>query len=174
MQILFKTELGDFTVELNPEQAPVTTANFMQYVRNGDYHNSTFYRMVSPANRADNWVPTNIDISVIQGGLGMDDHPKKRPPISHETTHQTGLKHVDGTVSMGRYDPGTAHSEFFICVGDQPELDFGGKRNPDGQGFAAFGRVVKGMDVVRKIHASPAKGQTLEPPIQIFAVDEVS
>jgi peptidyl-prolyl cis-trans isomerase A (cyclophilin A) len=84
-----------------------------------------------------------------------------------ERTRDTGLKHLDGTLSMARNGPDTAQESFSICVGDQPELDFGGKRNPDGQGFAAFGRVVKGMDIVRKIHESPANGQQLTPSVRI-------
>lgn len=171
MSVTIKTELGDIKLELYPDKAPLTVANFLSYVQDNAYENTSFYRVVSPANRADNWVPTTVDISVIQGGLGMDAHPKKRAPISHETTRQTGLSHLDGTISMGRLDPGSANSEFFICVGDQPELDFGGKRNPDGQGFAAFGQVLEGIDVVRNIHASPAKGQALEPPIKIYTIE---
>ena len=87
--------------------------------------------------------------------------------IPLERTRDTGLKHVDGTISMARFTPDSAQHSFFICIGDQPELDFGGKRNPDGQGFAAFGKVTKGMDIVRKIQMSPADGQTLKPPIRI-------
>jgi peptidyl-prolyl cis-trans isomerase A (cyclophilin A) len=170
MLILIKTELGEITAELYAQQAPVTVANFLRYISEKTYDNSTFYRMVSPQNRADNFIPTTIDISVIQGGIGMEGHPKKHAPIALETTQQTGLKHLDGTLSMSRFEPGTSNSEFFICVDDQPELDFGGKRNPDGQGFAAFGRVVKRMDVIRKIHACPAKGQWLEPPIRILSI----
>jgi peptidyl-prolyl cis-trans isomerase A (cyclophilin A) len=86
------------------------------------------------------------------------------PPIQQETTAQTGLKHLDGTISMARLEPGSATSEFFICVGDQPELDFGGKRYADGQGFAAFGRVTQGMEVVRAIQALPSGGD--RPPVQ--------
>jgi peptidyl-prolyl cis-trans isomerase A (cyclophilin A) len=94
-------------------------------------------------------------IAVIQGGLL--DEAKTLPPIAHETTRDTGITHLDGTLSLARGAPGTGGgAAFFICVGDQPALDFGAKRNPDGQGFAAFGRVVRGMDVVRKIHAMKA------------------
>ena len=87
-----------------------------------------------------------------------------------ERTHKTGIRHKDGTISMARLEPNSASSEFFICLGEQPELDYGGKRNPDGQGFAAFGQVVEGMDVVRKIHRSQALGQSLEPPILIQSI----
>ncbi|MGZ5499056.1 MAG: peptidylprolyl isomerase, partial [Candidatus Aminicenantales bacterium] len=95
---------------------------------------------------------------------------KEFPPIAHETTARTGLRHVDGAISMARDKPGTAASSFFICINAQPELDFGGRRNPDGQGFAAFGRVLQGMDVVRVLQALPARGQQLTPPVKIISV----
>ena len=91
-----------------------------------------------------------------------------------ERTRDTGLTHVDGAISMARDGPDTATSDFFVCVGAQPELDFGGKRNPDGQGFAAFGRVVSGMDVIRKIHAAPASGQSLAPPVKILGASRAT
>ena len=93
---------------------------------------------------------------------------------SLETTRKTGLKHVDGAISMARDGPDTATSDFFICVGPQPELDFAGKRNPDGQGFAAFGRVVNGMDIVRKIQTAPSKGQKLIPPVKIMKIERIA
>jgi peptidyl-prolyl cis-trans isomerase A (cyclophilin A) len=99
---------------------------------------------------------------------------KRFPPIEHETTAKTGIKHEDGVISMARSKPGSASSEIFICINDQPELDFGGKRNQDGQGFAAFGKVIAGMDVVRKIQKQPADGQTLNPQIRIHSVRRVS
>jgi peptidyl-prolyl cis-trans isomerase A (cyclophilin A) len=92
------------------------------------------------------------------------------PPIKLERTRDTGLAHKDGTISMARDGPDTATSDFFVCIGDQPELDFGGKRNPDGQGFAAFGKVVKGMEVVKKIQAAPAEEQALKPPVKIIKI----
>ncbi|MCJ7679342.1 MAG: peptidylprolyl isomerase, partial [Candidatus Aminicenantes bacterium] len=95
------------------------------------------------------------------------------PPIGHETTETTGVKHEDGVISMARSEPGTASSEFFICINAQPELDFGGKRNPDGQGFAAFGRVIEGMDIVRKIQAVEAPRQYLETPIHILSIERL-
>ncbi len=91
-------------------------------------------------------------------------------PIAHETTESTGILHRDGVISMARLEPGTATTEIFICVGDQPELDYGGRRNPDGQGFAAFGRVIDGMHVVRAIHQVPANGQYLDQPIPMLEV----
>jgi peptidyl-prolyl cis-trans isomerase A (cyclophilin A) len=116
--------------------------------------------------------PNNlIKIEVIQGGLLGKE--KDFPPIPLERTSVTGLKHLDGTISMARTEPDSATSSFFFCINDQPELDFGGKRNPDGQGFAAFGKVLSGMDVVRKIQQQPADGQTLKPPIKIISVARI-
>jgi peptidyl-prolyl cis-trans isomerase A (cyclophilin A) len=112
-----------------------------------------------------------VKIEVIQGGLQFSKDKKPFPPITHETTDKTGLLHKDGTISMARLAPGSADSEFFICVGDQPELDFGGKRNPDGQGFAAFGRVVEGLDVVHKIQQQPDEGQMLKQRVMIENIE---
>jgi peptidyl-prolyl cis-trans isomerase A (cyclophilin A) len=109
-----------------------------------------------------------VKIEVVQGGDVAEE--KCFPPIAHETTALTGLRHVDGAISMARLAPGTATSSFFFCVGDQPELDFGGHRNPDGQGFAAFGRVVAGMDVARKIHQIPCESQYLTTPVKILSI----
>lgn len=107
---------------------------------------------------------------MIQGGLYSDAEIEKYPGIRHETTKETGLKHLDGTISMARNEPGTASTEFFICIGNQPELDLGGKRNPDGQGFAAFGKVIKGMNVVRKIQQMPDENQYLKEPVKIISM----
>jgi len=167
--VLIQTELGDITVEIYEKEAPITAGNFLKYVDDGLFKNATFYRIVTMENQPDN----DIKIEVIQGGLGYTEGRKTLPPIEHETTEKTGIRHEDGFISMARLQPGTASSEFFICVGDQPDLDFGGKRNPDGQGFAAFGKVVGGMDVVRKIHRQPAEGQMLDPRIQIFDIVRV-
>ena len=165
-QILIQTELGDITIEIFAKDAPVTAGNFLKYVDDSLFKDATFYRIVTMENQPDN----DIKIEVIQGGLGYTKEPKTLPPIGHETTEKTGILHKDGVISMARLNPGTASSEFFICVGDQPELDFGGKRNPDGQGFAAFGRVIAGMDVVREIHRQPAEGQYLNPRIKIHNI----
>jgi len=165
--VVIKTELGDMEVEIYEKAAPLTAGNFLKYVEEDRFEGAVFYRVVTMDNQPDN----DIKIEVIQGGLGDDPLALGLPPIEHETTEETGLRHLDGTISMAWADPGTASSEIFICVGDQPELDFGGKRNPDGQGFAAFGRVIKGMDVVRKIQAQPAEGQMLDPEIEILGVE---
>jgi peptidyl-prolyl cis-trans isomerase A (cyclophilin A) len=159
-KVLLQTELGEIELELFSTQAPITAANFLRYVDEGRYQGATFYRAV----RLDNQAQSAIKIEVVQGGLGMEADPGKLPPIIQETTAQTGVKHLDGTISMARLEPNSGQSEFFICVGDQPELDFGGQRNPDGQGFAAFGRVTRGMETVRAIQARPSGGDT--PPVQ--------
>jgi peptidyl-prolyl cis-trans isomerase A (cyclophilin A) len=161
-RVLIQTELGDIEVEVDTIHAPVTSANFLRYVDLGFYRFGRFHRTV----RADNQPDDKVKITVVQAGL---DHYRVKdfPPIPLERTKDTGLKHKDGTISMARDGPNTGTSDFFICIGDQPALDFGGKRNPDGQGFAAFGRVVLGMDVVRKIGQSPAEGQRLEPVVGI-------
>lgn len=161
VMLKMETELGEITIEIYLDKAPITALNFLKYVDDGSFKDSKFYRVVRDDNQPDN----DITIDVIQGGLFSEE--EMYPPIEHETTMITGIKHKDGVISMARNEPGSATSEFFICVGDQPELDFGGKRNPDGQGFATFGKVVKGMDVVRNIHQQPVDGQMLEPEVAI-------
>ncbi len=164
--VTIQTEMGNIVVELYPNQAPYTVYNFLKYVDENRYKDASFYRTVT----MDNQPGDSIKIEVIQGGLYDENSPQALPPINHETTKKTGIKHLNGTLSMARNKPGTATSEFFICIGDQPALDYGGKRNPDGQGFAAFGRVIKGMDVVRKIHEAPSKGQMLTPRVKILGM----
>ena len=163
--IVIRTELGNIYVELYQAKAPVTTANFLRYVDSSLFRRSSFYRVV----RMDNQPRDSVKIEVIQGGR-RENEDKGFSPISHETTRTTGILHKDGVISMARSVPGSATSEFFICVGDQPSLDFGGKRNKDGQGFAAFGKVIKGMDVVRKIHSIQAPGQYIEKTVLIYDI----
>ena len=169
VRVRMVTDLGPIVIELYPDKAPITVANFLAYADRHLLDGGSFYRTVSPKN--DN---NPAAISVIQGGLNRDDSPL--PAIAHETTKATGVLHTDGVVSMARGGPGSAGSEFFICIGDNPALDFGGARNKDGQGFAAFGKVVEGMDVVRAIHDTPTvskaadpylKGQIIEKPVKI-------
>jgi peptidyl-prolyl cis-trans isomerase A (cyclophilin A) len=166
VRVLIQTEKGDIEVELDAVKAPNTVANFLKYVDGKSYEGGRFHRTVTPKNQPDD----KVKIEAIQGGINPEMAKKELPPIKLERTRDTGLKHVDGTISMARDRPDSATSDFFICVGDQPELDFGGKRNPDGQGFAAFGRVVKGLDVVKKIQASAAEKQALQPPIKIIKI----
>ena len=121
----------------------------------------------------DNQPQNAVKIEVVQASIAPAHAKDEYPAIPLERTTRTGLRHLDGTISMARDGPDTAQSSFFICIGDQPSLDFGGKRNPDGQGFAAFGRVVKGMDVVRKIQQAPAEQQQLKPPVRINQIATV-
>ena len=171
-RVAIVTELGTIEVELEPGAAPITVANFLNYVDSGAFNGSAFYRTVLLDNQPDN----DVKIEVIQGGLGMNAiiSPERNAPIKQETTNLTGLKHLDGTISMARLAPDSATSEFFICINDQPELDFGGKRNPDGQGFAAFGQVTSGMEVVRNIQVLPHEAQTLTPTVTIQEIRRVN
>ena len=162
-RVQFQTTLGEIEVELYATQAPISVTNFLRYVLDGFYRDGEFFRTVTGSNQPND----DVKIQVIQArGVPARQH-ELFPEISLERTRDTRIKHLNGTLSMARGGPDTAQDHFFICIGDQPELDFGGRRNPDGQGFAAFGRVVKGMDVVRKIHESPANGQQLTPPVRI-------
>jgi len=170
------TEAGTIEIVLDPVRAPVTVANFMRYVDAGQYNGGVFHRTVTMDNQPNN----DVKIEVIQGAVNPDYRDDSYPPnsgfdpIPLERTSATGLKHVDGAISMARMGPDTATSGFFFCIGDQPELDFGGKRNPDGQGFAAFGRVTRGMDVIRKIQMSPRENQRLTPPVVITKVERMT
>ena len=169
--VLISTSLGDIEVEVFRGRAPITSENFLRYVDGGLYDGTTFYRTVTLENQPD----SEVKIEVIQGGTmpREGDYPSSYPAIEHETTETSGVRHVDGVVSMARMGPGTATSSFFICIGDQPELDYGGMRNPDGQGFAAFGCVKEGMGVVRMIHKQPHEGQRLDPPIEIITIRRI-
>ena len=170
--VIMETNLGELEIELYGDRAPITVANFLKHVDGQHFDGGEFYRVVTFDN--DNGSPK---IEVIQGGL--NNRPSPFPAIAHETTEQTGILHTYGVLSMARGEVGTASSEFFICIGDQPGLDFGQPRNADGQGFAAFGKVVRGMDVVRRINKTGAEGvtgegytagQILLEPVEILAV----
>jgi peptidyl-prolyl cis-trans isomerase A (cyclophilin A) len=160
------TQYGSIVVELDAERAPNTVKNFLRYVNEGRYTGGQFHRTVTMQNQPDK----KIKIEVIQGGVNPSFAEKDYEPIKLERTNKTGIKHLDGTISMARDGADTATSDFFICINDQPQLNYSGKRNPDGQGFAAFGRVTKGMDIVRKIQMQPAKDQTLTPPVTIVSI----
>ena len=163
-KVVIETNLGDITLELYEKEAPITTNNFIKYIDEKRYKGATFYRVVTQGNQPN----SKVKIEVIQGGLYEDNHPQNLAPIPHESTDKTGILHLNGVISMARYEPGTATFEFFICVGDQPLLDFGGNRNPDNDGFAAFGKVINGMDVVRKIQQQPERDQYLDARIPII------
>jgi len=167
-KVRLETAQGVIVLELYVDKAPITANNFLKYVDRGLYNGATFYRASRPAGY------TATDYGVVQGGLQQD--PKKLlPPIAHEPTTKTGLKHVNGTISMGRRAPGTATADWFICLGEQTYLDADPK-DPKNPGFAAFGRVVEGIEVVQKIIALPVdpnagegamKGEMLKAPVKI-------
>jgi len=171
------TDLGRFVVDVYVAAAPESSKSFLEFVDGNLYEGATFYRTVTRDN--DNGSPV---IEVIQGGLA--DDAETPAPVRHETTEQTGILHKDGVISLARAEPGTGSgAAFFICIGDQPGLDFGAPRNPDMQGFAAFGKVIEGMDVVRAIHAREANaptdspylaGQILTEPVVIQSARRVS
>lgn len=171
-RVALETDLGTITIEVDTGRAPATAANFLKYVDGGYYEGGRFFRTV----RMDNQPASPVKIEVVQaeaspGAVAEKGEPA---PIRLERTRDTGLRHVDGTVSMARDGPDTATHSFFICIGDQPSLDFGGRRNPDGQGFGAFGRVVEGMEIVRRIQQMPAVQQSLSTPVQILSARRVN
>jgi peptidyl-prolyl cis-trans isomerase A (cyclophilin A) len=190
--VVIETPLGAIEIRLEAARAPITSTNFLSYADRGFYDGGRFHRTV----RLDNQSNANlrieatdlgiadtggakplpndqVPIEVIQGGINLARKPEQGPPIPLERTSETGLRHLDGTISMGRTTIDSAVSDFFICINDQPELDFGGRRNVDGQGFAAFGQVIAGMEVVRAIHQSPAIGQSLDPVIPILRISRI-
>jgi len=169
VRVLIETSAGPIEVELDLAHAPATSANFLKYVDAKLYDGGRFHRAV----RLDNQPNNDVKIEVVQGAANRERRDDFLPAIALERTSVTGLNHKDGTISMARSGPDSARDEFFICIGDQPSLDFGGARNRDGQGFAAFGRVVRGMDVVRAIQRSPTDQQTLTPAVAIRAVTRV-
>ena len=164
--IRIQTQLGTIDAELDSAHAPVTVTNFLRYVDAHLYDSGTFFRTVTMANQ-----PTDsVKIQVIQGGVSSEKRSQGFPAIPLERTSVTGLHHREGTLSIARSGPDTGTDQFFIVIGEQSELDFAGKRNKDGQGFAAFGQVTKGMDVVKAIQSQPAKGQTMETPVKILSI----
>lgn len=161
---IINTELGDITIKIYPQKAPIAVNNFLGYVTNANFEGASFYRVV----RMDNQPQDSIKIEVIQGNFIANE--LAMAPIKHETTETTGILHKNGIISMARAAPGTASAAFFICINDQPELDYGGKRNPDGQGFTTFGEVIKGMNIVKKIQSGKTKEQSLESEIKIYKI----
>jgi peptidyl-prolyl cis-trans isomerase A (cyclophilin A) len=164
VRVAIETSRGTIVVEVDTARAPITARNFLRYVDGHFYDGGRFFRTV----RGDNQPTDPVRIAVIQALADSARARQQYAPIPLERTSTTGLHHGDGTLSMARNTPESATSSFFICVGDQPALDYGGRRNADGQGFAAFGHVVAGMDVVRAIWAARADGQRLTPPIAII------
>jgi len=169
IHVIIATELGEIELVLATEKAPATVANFLSYVDRRFYDGGVFHRTVTPENQPHHKIKTEV----IQGGINPVRSGDDGPPIALERTRDTGLYHLDGTISMARLEPDTATSDFFICVNDQPALDFDGKRNPDGQGFAAFGQVIRGIEIVRTIQKSPVDKQALSPPVKILSINRV-
>ncbi|MEP6845727.1 MAG: peptidylprolyl isomerase [Panacibacter sp.] len=166
--VQIQTKFGEIEIELYPDHAPKTSAAFLSYIDSGYYKNASFYRVLTDENQ-----PSNAPKSeLIQGGIWKTNYKLAVaiPGIPHEPTNQTKILHKNGVISLARAEPGTAGAEFFICVGDQPGFDYGGNNNADGLGYAAFGKVVKGMDVVRSIYHAPEYDQVLDPPIAIFNI----
>jgi peptidyl-prolyl cis-trans isomerase A (cyclophilin A) len=165
------TKFGDMEIELYPEQAPKTVAAFLSYIDSGYFDKATFYRVL----RDDEQPIDAPKAELIQGGIWRTNYKLAGtiPGIQHETTKQTGILHKDGTISLARQAPGTANTEFFICIGDQPGFDYGGANNADGQGYAAFGKVVKGMPVVKNIYNAPETDGKFDPLIYIYTIKKL-
>ncbi len=165
--IIIETQFGDIEVELFSEQAPKTVGTFLSYIESGFYTGTSFYRVLKSET-----YETDNNTGIIQGGLWQTNRNKKNaiPGIVHETTKQTGLTHQSGTISLARTKPGTANTEFFICIGDQSHLDFGRRGTEDGQGFSAFGKVFTGMNIVRKIQNQKNNEDTFYTPIKIYKI----
>ncbi len=166
-QILITTSLGNIEAELYPDKAPKTVAAFLSYIDSGFYKNSSFYRVLFVESMA-----SDFNTGIIQGGIWQSNNKKatELPGIIHESPRQTGLSHTTGTLSLARTTAGTANTEFFICIGDQTGYDSSKNFNPDGLGFAAFGRIVTGMDIVREIHNQRANGQSFIKPVTILNI----
>lgn len=166
-RVTLETSAGRVVIEVDDRAAPITGANFLEYVDEGRLDGTTFYRAMRSA----------PGMGLVQGGTN-NDPARLLPPIAHEPTTQTGLSHVDGAVSMARFDPGTATGDFFVSVGATPSYDAGRPFSIDAHGFAVFGKVVEGMEVVRAILAAPTsptegegfmRGQMLDPRIVIVS-----
>ena len=160
-RVRIETALGDIEIEAFESRAPASAGYFLANVRAGRYDGSSFFRIVTLANQTG-----RPKIEVIQGGL-RHERADLPPVIPHETTAMTGLRHLTGTVSLARFAPGAVYHSFFICLRDEPALDFGGARHPDGQGFAAFGRVAQGFEAVQGIYARAEQAEYLENEIAI-------
>lgn len=163
--ILVTTDFGDIELELYPEKAPKTVAAFLSYIDSGYFNKAAFYRVLKTEGLSgDNY-------GIIQGGRWQTDSTgPSLPGIEHESTRLTGLSHKSGTLSLARTKPGTANTEFFICIGDQTQFDHGNENGGDQEGFAAFGKVVKGMKVVRSIQDQPYNGDHFTPEIRISSI----
>jgi len=163
--VALTTPLGRIVIALETQRAPITSANFLRYVDQKLYNGASFYRASRPPNA------TSDSYGLVQGGL-RNLPERLLPPIAHESTKQTGLRHLNGTISMGRNAPGTAQADWFICLGDQRYLDADDQQ----PGFAAFGQVTEGLEIVKQILVMPTdpnagtgsmKGEILRDPVAI-------
>jgi peptidyl-prolyl cis-trans isomerase A (cyclophilin A) len=168
-RVVLQTGAGAITVELDRINAPVTTANFLKYVDQGRFDGTSFYRAYK--------LPVDRRLGLIQAGVSGRAN-KVLPPIAHEPTSKTGLSHTDGAISMARTTPGTAQGDFFIIVGDLTTLD----ANAKDPGYAVFGRIVDGMEVVNRILDAPTsptlgsaamKGQMIAKPVPLATAKRV-
>jgi peptidyl-prolyl cis-trans isomerase A (cyclophilin A) len=169
--VVIETDAGKIELELYTDKAPLTAKAFLSYADAGFYKHSNFYRVLRDDNQPSDAPKANL----IQGGLWKTDYQKAStlPGIPHEPTSKTGVLHRDGIISLARMEPGTATTEFFICIGNQPGFDFGGDNNADGQGYAAFGKVVKGMNIVHRLYDRSSYGQAFDPPIVIINITKL-
>jgi len=167
-RIEIQTSKGEIEIELYPLQAPKTVAAFLSYIDSGYYYNSNFYRALTMDNQPSNAPKTEL----VQGGIWKTNNKLaiQIPGIPHESTEQTRILHDEGVISLARAEPGTAGTEFFICLSKQPGLDYGGENVPDKQGYATFGKVVKGMGIVRKISRQNENDQYFSPPVAIYNI----
>ncbi len=164
-RVIIDTEYGDISVELFADKAPKTVAGFLKNVDAGTYKDGSFYRVLKNED-----LPREYNQGVIQGGIFQSKPGMATAFMEHESPRQTGVSHTDGTISMARTKPGTASSEFFICIGDQPQFDSSSRGQSDGLGYAAFGRVVEGMKVVREIQNKKSSGESFNSPIKINSI----
>jgi peptidyl-prolyl cis-trans isomerase A (cyclophilin A) len=165
--VTIETGEGQVDIELYGDKAPKTVNDFLGNIDHNLYENASFYRVLNDENQ-----PSDaFKAAILQGGVWRTNRKKiNRPQIPHENTQITGIKHLRGTISLAREAPGSGTTEFFICLDSEPGLDFGGANNPDGQGYAAFGKVINGIDIVRKIFRKPENDQYFDPPVPIFNI----
>lgn len=168
--VVITSSLGEIELELYPGKAPKTVAAFLGYVREGIYGDASFYRVLK-----NDGIEEKYNSGLVQGGLYKTNPSRlsKLPGIEHESPKQTGISHLNGTISLARTLPGTASSEFFICIGDQTQFDSSKNTHPDALGYAAFGKVVTGMAVLRKIQSGPNSGDQIISPVKIVSIKEL-
>ena len=168
--VLIDTEYGDIEVELDPQKAPKTVAAFLANVESGVYKNGSFYRVLKDDN-----LPEEYSQGIIQGGV-FQAKPQIIPSlkeIAHESPKETGLTHESAVISMARTTPGSATTEFFICIGEQKQFDGSSRGNADGLGYAAFGKVIEGMSVVKTIQNKKSTGESFNSPIKINGIKKL-